>query len=133
MKLVFSCACDLGSHARSSLAPVFTSLLLQTSAWNDAVLKGTQETELIEAMHAADLDGDGTINYEEFIVATVNLAKLEKVGPHCLHSCSGLCKCNGLAGCLAISCKPFWSRELCHVFYHSGTAPCSLLKRVPTA
>lgn len=38
-----------------------------------------QETELIEAMHAADLDGDGTINYEEFIVATVNLAKLEKV------------------------------------------------------
>lgn len=30
-------------------------------------------------MHAADLDGDGTINYEEFIVATVNLAKLEKV------------------------------------------------------
>ena len=39
----------------------------------------TQETELIEAMQAADLDGDGTINYEEFIVATVNLAKLEKV------------------------------------------------------
>ena len=35
-----------------------------------------QETELIEAMQAADLDGDGTINYEEFIVATVNLAKL---------------------------------------------------------
>ena len=41
----------------------------------------TQETELIEAMQAADLDGDGTINYEEFIVATVNLAKLEKVPP----------------------------------------------------
>ena len=40
---------------------------------------GAQETELIEAMQAADLDGDGTINYEEFIVATVNLAKLEKV------------------------------------------------------
>ena len=40
---------------------------------------GVQETELIEAMQAADLDGDGTINYEEFIVATVNLAKLEKV------------------------------------------------------
>lgn len=32
-------------------------------------------------MQAADLDGDGTINYEEFIVATVNLAKLEKVPP----------------------------------------------------
>jgi hypothetical protein len=37
-----------------------------------------QETELVEAMQAADLDGDGCINYEEFIVATINLAKLEK-------------------------------------------------------
>lgn len=29
-------------------------------------------------MRAADLDGDGTLNYEEFICATANLAKLEK-------------------------------------------------------
>ena len=29
-------------------------------------------------MKAADLDGDGTLNYEEFICATANLAKLEK-------------------------------------------------------
>ena len=42
-----------------------------------------QETELVEAMQAADLDGDGCINYEEFIVATINLAKLEKARAPC--------------------------------------------------
>ena len=29
-------------------------------------------------MHAADLDGNGSIDYEEFIVSTVNLARLNK-------------------------------------------------------
>ena len=29
-------------------------------------------------MKAADLDGDGTINYEEFVACTVSLAKLEQ-------------------------------------------------------
>ena len=29
-------------------------------------------------MAAADLDGDGTLNYDEFIAATANLSKLER-------------------------------------------------------
>ena len=29
-------------------------------------------------MAAADLDGDGTLNYEEFIAATASLSKLER-------------------------------------------------------
>ncbi len=37
-----------------------------------------EESELESVMKAADLDGDGTLNYEEFICATANLAKLEK-------------------------------------------------------
>ncbi len=36
------------------------------------------ERDLASVMAAADLDGDGTLNYEEFIVATANLNKLER-------------------------------------------------------
>lgn len=36
------------------------------------------EAELQELMLNADVDGDGLINYEEFVAATVNLNKLEK-------------------------------------------------------
>ncbi len=36
------------------------------------------ERDLASVMAAADLDGDGTLNYEEFIVATANLSKLER-------------------------------------------------------
>ena len=55
-------ACSGAGHAGSSLA----LRLLQ------------EESELEVVMRAADLDGDGTLNYEEFICATANLAKLEK-------------------------------------------------------
>ena len=36
------------------------------------------EGDLASVMAAADLDGDGTLNYEEFIAATANLSKLER-------------------------------------------------------
>ncbi len=36
------------------------------------------EEDLQVLMRAADLDGDGTINYEEFVACTVSLAKLER-------------------------------------------------------
>ena len=36
------------------------------------------EAELQTLMLNADVDGDGLINYEEFVAATVNLNKLEK-------------------------------------------------------
>ena len=36
------------------------------------------ERDLASVMKTADLDGDGTLNYEEFIVATANLSKLER-------------------------------------------------------
>ena len=37
-----------------------------------------QDTDLMAVMQAADLDGNGAIDYEEFIVSTVNLARLNK-------------------------------------------------------
>ena len=37
-----------------------------------------QDADLMAVMHAADLDGDGCIDYEEFIVSTINLSKLNK-------------------------------------------------------
>ena len=36
------------------------------------------ESDLEAVMASADIDGDGTLNYEEFIAATVSLNKLEK-------------------------------------------------------
>jgi calcium-dependent protein kinase len=39
---------------------------------------GQDDDNLGGIMAAADLDGDGTLNYEEFIAATANLNKLEK-------------------------------------------------------
>lgn len=36
------------------------------------------ERDLAGVMAAADLDGDGTLNYDEFIAATANLSKLER-------------------------------------------------------
>jgi calcium-dependent protein kinase len=37
-----------------------------------------EEGDMASIMAAADLDGDGKLNYEEFIAATANLNKLEK-------------------------------------------------------
>lgn len=37
-----------------------------------------QDSELMSVMDAADVDKNGCIDYEEFIVATINLAKLER-------------------------------------------------------
>lgn len=36
------------------------------------------EAELQQLMLNADVDGNGTIDYEEFVAATVNLNKLER-------------------------------------------------------
>jgi calcium-dependent protein kinase len=36
------------------------------------------EAELASLMAIADVDGDGTINYEEFVGATMHMSKLEK-------------------------------------------------------
>ena len=37
-----------------------------------------QDDDLQMLMAAADVDGSGSIDYEEFVAATVNLSKLEK-------------------------------------------------------
>ena len=37
-----------------------------------------QDEDLQMLMAAADVDGSGSIDYEEFVAATVNLSKLEK-------------------------------------------------------
>lgn len=37
-----------------------------------------EDMDLASIMAAADVDGDGTLNYEEFIAATANLNKLER-------------------------------------------------------
>lgn len=56
------------------------------------------EAELQQLMLNADVDGDGSINYEEFVAATVNLNKLEKE-EHFVQVqldrsiCGSLCKC----------------------------------------
>lgn len=36
------------------------------------------DNDLASLMAAADIDGNGTIDYEEFVAATANLNKLEK-------------------------------------------------------
>ena len=41
-------------------------------------VQNEDEGDLAAVMAAADLDGDGTLNYEEFIAATANLSKLER-------------------------------------------------------
>ena len=41
-------------------------------------VQSEDEGDLASVMAAADLDGDGTLNYEEFIAATANLSKLER-------------------------------------------------------
>ena len=43
-----------------------------------AAVQEEDEGDLGSVMAAADLDGDGTLNYEEFIAATANLSKLER-------------------------------------------------------
>ena len=45
-----------------------------------------REDELHELIATADVDGNGTIDYEEFVAATVNLNKLEKE-EHCMQVC----------------------------------------------
>ncbi len=42
-----------------------------------------REDELHALIADADVDGNGTIDYEEFVAATVNLNKLEKE-EHCM-------------------------------------------------
>ena len=42
-----------------------------------------KEDELHALIADADVDGNGTIDYEEFVAATVNLNKLEKE-EHCM-------------------------------------------------
>ena len=42
-----------------------------------------REDELRELLATADVDGNGTIDYEEFVAATVNLNKLERE-EHCM-------------------------------------------------
>ena len=46
-----------------------------------------REDELHELIATADVDGNGTIDYEEFVAATVNLNKLEKE-EHCMQVCA---------------------------------------------
>ena len=41
------------------------------------------DNELRQLIATADVDGNGTIDYEEFVAATVNLNKLEKE-EHCM-------------------------------------------------
>lgn len=45
-----------------------------------------REDELRELLATADVDGNGTIDYEEFVAATVNLNKLERE-EHCMQVC----------------------------------------------
>lgn len=46
-----------------------------------------REDELRELLATADVDGNGTIDYEEFVAATVNLNKLERE-EHCMQVCA---------------------------------------------
>ena len=52
-----------------------------SNSWRSGILCHVQaedESDLASVMAAADLDGDGTLNYEEFIAATASLSKLER-------------------------------------------------------
>ena len=60
------------------------------------------EAELQQLMLNADVDGDGSINYEEFVAATVNLNKLEKE-EHFVQVCHAAGPDNGHA--LADACQ----------------------------
>ena len=56
-------------------------ILDSTNRWRPGRFPCVQvedEGDLAAVMAAADLDGDGTLNYEEFIAATANLSKLER-------------------------------------------------------
>lgn len=53
------------------------------------------DNELRQLIATADVDGNGTIDYEEFVAATVNLNKLEKE-EHCMEVitfCTAGCTC----------------------------------------
>ena len=56
-----------------------SSQLVVSSPWHNLTASpGWQDGDLQAVMNAADLDKSGTIDYEEFIVATINLSKLER-------------------------------------------------------
>lgn len=65
-----------------------------------------REDELHELIATADVDGNGTIDYEEFVAATVNLNKLEKE-EHCMQVCpaAALAHTACLPACDTLACR----------------------------
>ena len=69
---------DHSGTAEEDLQPLsFITMILVLFDSSDAAQE-EDERDLASLMAAADLDGDGTLNYEEFIAATASLSKLER-------------------------------------------------------
>ena len=59
---------------------------MQVAMTNGQMGRRLHEDEVHELMATIDVDGNGLIDYEEFVAATVNLNKLEKE-EHCKRVC----------------------------------------------